>query len=160
MKTLWQYVYPHRWMIILGTFVKFFAALVELIIPYLLAQVLDRVVPIGSRTMILIYGVAMLFCAALAMAGNIAANRIAARNSGRITRKLRHDLFSKVSSLSMAQIDSISISSAISRLTTDTYNINNFLTRTQRIGVRAPILLIGGLVMTLLLDARLTQVLI
>ena len=60
----------------------------------------------------------------------------------------------------MAQIDSISLSSAISRLTTDTYNINQFLNRMQRIGVRAPILLVGGLIMTLTLDFRLTLVLV
>ena len=68
--------------------------------------------------------------------------------SGKITRSLRRDLFDKLNRLSMAQIDQVTLSSAISRLTTDTNNINQFLNRTQRMGVRAPILLVGGLIMT------------
>jgi ATP-binding cassette subfamily B multidrug efflux pump len=77
-----------------------------------------------------------------------------------MTRKLRHDLFSKLSYLSAAQLDQISIPSAVSRLTTDTYNLNQLFNRIQRIGVRAPILLLGGIVITLMMDPYLTLVLL
>ena len=140
--------------------VKFFATMMDLIIPSLLARIIDRAVPSGDPGQIYFWGGMMVVCAVLSVSGNIYANRMAATTSGKVTLKLRHDLFSKFSYLSMAQFDGVSLSSAVSRLTSDTYNINQFLNRTQRMGVRAPILLIGGLIMTFSLDFRLTMVLV
>ena len=140
--------------------VKFFAAMMDLIIPSLLARIIDQAVPSGDTRQIYFWGGLMVICAVLAISSNVYANRMAAATSGKVTLKVRQDLFSKLSHLSMAQFDSVTLSSAISRLTSDTYNINQFLNRSQRMGVRAPILLIGGLIMTLSLDFRLTLVLV
>lgn len=160
MNTLLQYLKPHTRIMTWTFSVKLFAAMMDLLIPSILARIIDKVVPLGEPRQIYLWGGLMVLCAMLAIATNIYANRMAATTSGKVTRAVRHDLFAKISSLSMAQIDTISLSSAVSRLTTDTYNINQFLNRMQRMGVRAPILLIGGLVMTLTLDFRLTLVLV
>ena len=102
----------------------------------------------------------VLLCAFLCLACNIIANRMSARSSGQITRAIRHDLFNKLEHLSARQMDELTVSSAESRLTSDTYNINQFLARIQRMGVRAPILLVGGIFMMLTMDAELALILI
>lgn len=160
MNTLIQYLKPHQYVILLTIGVKFFATMMDLIIPFILAKIIDDAVPKNDPDLIYQWGAMMLLCAILSIISNIYANRNAAVTSGKITQKLRHDLFSKVSYLSARQLDSLTQSSAVSRLTSDTYYINRFLNRTQRMGVRAPLLLIGGLFMTLTLDARLTLVLV
>ncbi|MEG1620484.1 MAG: ABC transporter ATP-binding protein, partial [Oscillospiraceae bacterium] len=75
-------------------------------------------------------------------------------------RELRYNLFEKVNLLSCKQLDDMSIPSIISRLTSDTYTIHNYIGMMQRLGTRAPILLIGGIVMTLTLEPKLAVVLI
>ncbi len=160
MKTLLGYLKPHAGIMTWTMLVKFMAAMVELFIPSILAKIIDEIVPTGSSGLIFMWGGVMIGCAVAAFVSNVYANRMAALTSGKVTLALRHDLFSKISYLSMAQTDGLTLSSAISRLTTDTYNINQFLNRTQRMGVRAPILLIGGLIMTLGMDVRLTLVLV
>ena len=76
------------------------------------------------------------------------------------TETLRHDLFEKVMWLSNTKTDAFTKPSLISRLTTDTYNIQQMLGRVQRLGVRAPILVVGGILVTLTLDPVLTLVLV
>ncbi|MGI6688764.1 MAG: ABC transporter ATP-binding protein [Christensenellales bacterium] len=160
MKTISRYVRPHVFVIAFTLILKLAAALLDLLIPSFLARIIDDVVPTGQKAGIFFWGGVMLVCAVASMFTNMYANRLAARTSGRMTRKLRHDLFSKLSYLSAAQLDQISIPSAVSRLTTDTYNLNQLFNRIQRIGVRAPILLLGGIVITLMMDPYLTLVLL
>ncbi len=159
MKKVLSYLKPHTWALTWTMVVKFFASMMDLFIPFILAIIIDDVVPKGDPRLVYLWGGAMVLCALLSVTLNITANRMAAVTAGKVTLKLRHDLFAKLGDVSMAQFDSISLSSAVSRLTTDTYNINQFLNRTQRMGVRAPILLIGGLILTSILDVRLTLVL-
>jgi len=102
----------------------------------------------------------MLLCALLAMGGNILANRMSAKSAGKVTQKLRHDLFAKLENLSARQMDELTVSSAVSRLTSDSYNFNQMLARIQRMGIRAPILLVGGIFMMLTKDWILALVLI
>ncbi|MDD4081494.1 MAG: ABC transporter ATP-binding protein [Eubacteriales bacterium] len=160
MKTIGRYVRPYTLIIAFTMLLKLAAAVLDLLIPSFLARIIDDAVPAGSRSGIFFWGGVMLVCAVLSMFTNMYANRIAARTSGQMTRTLRHDLFSKLSYLSGAQLDRISIPSAVSRLTTDTYNLNRFFNRIQRMGVRAPILLVGGIAITLLMDPVLTLVLL
>ncbi len=144
----------------LGLIIKFFATMMDLMIPYVLEVILDDIVPQNDIKLIVTWGVIMLLCAAASVTTNITANRMATKSAGKVTKKLRHDLFRRISYLSSAQTDSFTESTLISRITSDTYNVNQMLTRVQRLGVRGPILLIGGIIFTLSLDAPLTLVLI
>ena len=159
MSKVLSYLKPYTGVLSWTLFVKFIASMLDLFIPFILAILIDDVVPRRDPGLIYLWGGAMAGCAILSVTFNIYANRMAATTSGKVTRRLRHDLFSRLSNIPMAKFDEVSLSSAVSRLTTDTYNINQFLNRTQRMGVRAPILLIGGLILTSILDARLTLVL-
>ena len=154
------YIKPWWGYILLTMVIKLAGTLVELLIPLLMEIILDKKVPEGAQGAIYGYGGLMLLCAVAALAFNILANRMAAKSSGRITLAVRHDLFAKLQGLSSRQLDELTTPSAVSRLTSDTYNINQFLTRFQRMGIRAPMLLIGGVVMMLSMDAVLALVLV
>lgn len=132
----------------------------DLALPWCLAYMIDDVVPLKDREQIYLWGGMMLAFSAIAVINNIAANRMASRVARDATRNIRHDLYSRISMLSCRQYDDVTIPSLISRLTSDTYNMNRMLGMMQRIGVRAPILLLGGVTVTLILDARLSLVLL
>ncbi len=160
MKFLLKYMSAMRWYIALTLTVKIFASLIELAIPYVLGHILDNVVPKRSVAMIVAWGAVMVLCALLACLGNILANRMAAKVSRNCTRRIRHDLFSATMRLSSRQIDELTVPSLESRLTSDTYNVHHFMGMAMRMGVRAPMLLIGGVIITLILDPALSLVMI
>lgn len=160
MERLGKYIKPYIWYISLTVGIKLLGAVLELLIPYFMEVILDDVVPTGALGPILFYGALMLLCAIGCLIANIGANRMSAVSSGKITRKLRYDLFEKLQQLSASQMDQLTVSSAESRLTSDTYNINQLLARMQRLGIRTPILLLGGVVMMLSMDVVLSLVLV
>ena len=160
MGRLKKYITPHLLYILFTLSIKFAATYVELWIPTLMEVMLRRETAAQGLPRIFFYGGLMLLCAIGCITMNITANRMTAFSSGKITRAVRHDLFAKLQRLSARQMDAITIPSAVSRLTSDTYNVNQLLTRLQRIGVRAPILLVGGIIMMLGLDVQLALILI
>ena len=160
MGKLSRYIRPYGGYILLTMAIKLLAAVMELFVPYLMEIILDDVVPAGGRRLVFVYGGLMLRCAGGCLLLNIVANRMSAVSSGKITLAVRHDLFDRLSHLSARQMDQLTVSSAESRLTSDTYNINQLLARIQRLGVRAPILLLGGVVMMLGMEPVLALVLV
>ena len=160
MLQLKKYILPYLPIILLTTLIKLGGAVMELLIPDLMETMLDVKVAEGDLQGIYLYGGLMLLCAVLCLVLNIIANRMSAFSSGKITKAIRHDLFRRLGTLSAAQMDAMTVSSAESRLTSDTYNINQLLARLQRLGIRAPILLLGGTIMMLKMEPVLALVLI
>ena len=152
MKGLLKYIRPFWGFIILTTVIKLVAAVMELWIPSLMEVMLDEKAVTGDALQIWLYGGLMILCAVGCLGLNILSNWMSARSSGQITKAIRHDLFDKLQHLSARQMDQITVSSAESRLTSDTYNVNQMLARLQRMGIRAPSLLIGGIIMMLTMD--------
>ena len=144
----------------LGITIKFIGAIMDLLLPWILSYLIDEVAPTRDMGLVLLWGGAMLLASVLAWVTNIVANRMAAWVAQHTTRAIRHDLFQRISLLSCSQIDHFSIPSLESRLTSDTYHIHQFIGMMQRMGIRAPILLIGGIFITLTLDPVLTLVLV
>lgn len=144
----------------LGITIKFIGAIMDLLLPWILSYLIDEVAPTRDMGLVLLWGGAMLLASVLAWVTNIVANRMAAWVAQHTTRAIRHDLFQRISLLSCSQIDQFSIPSLESRLTSDTYHIHQFIGMMQRMGIRAPILLIGGIFITLTLDPVLTLVLV
>lgn len=159
-KVIFHYLRPYYARMALGFVIKFFGTIMDLFLPWILAYIIDSVIPTGNIPLIYLYGGLMALCAVGAFVMNVVANRMASAVSRDTTRTIRHDLFARIMRLSAAQTDAATKPSLISRLTTDTYNINNMLGRVQRLGVRAPILTIGGIIVTLTLDPVLTLILI
>lgn len=160
MRTLLNYLKPVAGRIGLGVFIKAIGTMVELLLPAILSHVLKVVVARRSLQEILLWGGIMIVCATVAVIMNVKANRMAARVSRDFSRSVRHDLFQRTLHLSAAQTDYFTIPSLESRITTDTYNVHNFVGMMQRMGIRAPILLLGGIIITLIMDSTLALVMI
>ncbi len=154
-----KYVRPELPRITLQMFVKFVGTIMELLLPWMLSVILDDIVPKNDRRLIYIWGVLMLLCALLCWLCNVYANAGSTKSSAAITRRVRHDLFSRISYLSAARSDEFTSPSLVSRLTSDTYNVHQMVDRMQRLGVRAPIMLLGGMAITFTLEPVLTLVL-
>lgn len=155
-----EYLQPLYGRMAAGFGIKLVGTVMDLAIPWILAHMIDEIVPTKDQRRILLWGVGMAVCAVIALLGNVIANRRASAVARDATRRIRHDLFDKIEHLSARQLDELGIPSLISRLTSDTYNVNQTIGRIQRLGVRAPILLTGGVIVTMLLDIRLSMVLI
>ncbi len=160
MKLILQYVKPYLAQMFLGFFIKFIGTTMDLVLPYILAHIIDVLIPKEDMRPVLIWGGVMLLCSGIAWIGNIMSNRSAALVARKAMFAMRHDLFEKIFALSTPQVDTATIPSLISRMTTDTYNLHRMIGMMQRIGIRAPILLIGGILMTWSLDPVLSAVLL
>lgn len=148
MKTILGYLRPHAPRVAVGVTVKFTAAVLELLLPLLLARIIDGCVPARDLPAVWRAGGLMLIMAFGAALCNITANRMAAWVSMDMTRQLRRDLYQRTLFLSQAQLERFTVSSIVSRLTNDTYNVHQMFDKIQRGGIRAPMLVLGGLVLT------------
>lgn len=159
-KTTLKYLWKYKIRMFFGALIKIGATLAELAIPYVLSYILDEVVPLKDVAKVIWLGVLMVGFAVLAFLGNVLANNLASRVARLVTRQLRHETFSKIHTLSSAQLDDVTIPSLVSRMTSDTYNVHHMVGMIQRMGIRAPILLVGGIAITFTLDPIMTMVLV
>ena len=160
MKLMLRYLRPYLKSVIWVLIIKFLATITELFLPYILSIILDDVVPLGNASLIFLWGGGMILCALGAFWLNVWANRGAAAVSRDATRDIRHDLFERVLGLSSRQVDAFTVPSLESRITSDTFHVSRFLGIMQRMGVRAPILLFGGIILTATLDWKLMLVML
>lgn len=160
MKTILNYLNPQKRRIAFGLTVKIIGTMAELFLPYILTHILKNVINRNNIRQIIFYGIIMLIFSIIACLGNIIANRNAAKVTTFFSKELRRDLFKKTLFLSASDTDSFTIPSLESRITTDTYNVHNFVGMMQRMGIRAPILLLGGITLTLIMDPALALVMI
>ena len=160
MKRVFSYFKPTILKVILCLFIKISGIVAELFIPILLSYILDTVVDTGTILEIALYGLLMIGLSGLGFLGNCKANQIAAGIAKSVSVNLRKDLFTKIMSLSQAQVDSVTMPSLIARMSSDTYNIHQMCGMILRLGVRAPMLLVGGTLCTLFLDPMLTLIMV
>lgn len=158
-KTIY-YIKKYRVRILGGSGIKLVGTIMDLVLPYILAYIIDEIVPTKELKMVVLYGFLMIGCAILGFLATVIANQLASKVAEFVTIDLRKDLFEKIQSLSASQLDEVTIPSLVSRMTSDTYNIHHVTGLMQRLGTRAPILFIGGLIMTVILDPVMTLVLI
>ena len=153
----------YKGQVIYSLIVKALAAGADLLLPFILAYMIDELlfeVTTSDYWLLIFTGIGMLLIALLGWFFNISANRSAEKVSSLTVRDVRNELFYKTEKLSASQVDEISTSSLISRLTSDTYNIFQMVGSLQRLGIRAPMLLIGGIIMSAFMDPLLTLVMI
>lgn len=160
MGRLFSYLRGYGARISLGLFIKTCGTFMDLCIPWALSHIIDEVIPKNDIAAVYFWGGIMLIFCLIAWGGNIIANRMAASISRDATRRLRHSLFTKISYLSSSDVDKFTVPSLIHRMTADTYTIHHTLGMIQRIGIRAPILLFGGVIITFMSDPALTLILI
>ncbi len=160
MKTLLSYLSAYKLRMAIGFCIKAAGTLAELFLPLIMAHMIDNVAPAKDILTLSLWGAGMLACAAAGFVGNVVANRMASKVARDTTQRLRADLFSKTLRLSARQTDEATVPSLVSRLSSDTYNVHNMVGMMQRLGVRAPILLVGGVALTFMVDELLALILL
>ena len=160
MKWVLKYLKSLRKRIAIGVSIKVIGTLAELMIPFLLSYILEHIIVTNDARNIIFFGVLMAICAVIAALGNIIANRMAAKTTMLFSTQMRKNLFSKTLHLSARNTDRFTIPSLEARITSDTYNVQNFIGMMQRMGIRAPILLLGGTAITMIMDRKLALVMI
>lgn len=159
MKFIASYLKKYINVMLVGLLIKSSASLGELLIPYVLEHIIDDVVPAKEMNGVLLWSGVMLVLTILVRQLNITANRMAVKVASESNYDIRRDLFRKSVNLSGSQVDEIGLPSLTSRMTSDSYNLQNFIRSVQTLGIRAPILLMGGILVTLVMDWRLAMIL-
>ncbi len=160
MKRILSYLEPYKYKIALGLTIKSSATIIELLLPFLLAYVIDYIIPLNQIRLVIYFGLIMLATALISFLANIYANRYAARISTDAIKDLRYDTYQSILHFSNESIDEFSIPSLISRMSSDTFHIYRMFNVIQRMGIRAPILLIGSIIMMFIIDYQLALVLL
>ena len=155
-----RYLKPYYGQMTLGLIIKIAGTFADLGLPWVLAYILDDIIPYGKVSYILFWGGIMVLLSIAARVLNIIANRMAAKVARNSVQAIRHDTFERITNLSGSQVDKLTVPTLISRMTTDTYNVHHVIGMMQRLGVRAPIILVGGIVLTATLDLVLTLILV
>ena len=130
----------------------------EVVIPAVMALLIDRGIDAHNMGEIWKYGIILVACAALALIFGAAAGTYAARASTGFARNLRHDMYYAVQDYSFANIDKFSTGSIVTRLTTDVTNVQNSFQMCTRIAVRCPVMLVFALVMAFQINSELALI--
>ncbi len=132
-----------------------FEVIMEVIIPYLMAKIIDVGIENSDVKYILEIGMMLIISAILSLAFGMLSGRFAAKASAGYAKNLRKAMFDKIQTYAFENIDKFSTSSLITRLTTDVTNVQNAYQMIIRILVRAPVMLIFALIMAFTISARL-----
>lgn len=164
MKQYKKYVIPYKPAFILGPIFMIVEVLGEIILPKLMSMIInygcgqDVTVAAKGPAYIIGIGAAMIGTALLMMMGGVLGAYFAVKASVNFAGDLRRDVFAKVQKFSFANIEKFSTGSLVTRLTNDITNIQNVLSMGLRMLLRAPGMLIGGLIMAFLMNAKLALV--
>jgi ATP-binding cassette subfamily B protein len=160
MKLIFRSMGKYKASVFLAIFIKLLGTMTELSLPYILEYMIDHVVPAGSMRNVILWGLLMFVAAFFCRQFNVMANRRAIGNAHRVSFDVRQALFKKTANLSGDRFDSFGLPSLISRMTSDSYNVQSAVAQLQSLCVRAPMMLFGGVVMTLMMDRALAMILI
>ncbi len=160
MKLIFRYMGKYRAAIFLAVFIKLVGTMFELTLPYILEYMIDHVVPAKDMKTVLFWGVLMFVATICCRQFNVIANTRAIFNAHRVSYDVRQDLFRVSANLSGDSFDEVGLPSLISRMTSDSYNVQSAVQQLQSLCVRAPMMLFGGVIMTLLMDPALAMILI
>ena len=157
-KTLLTQVKEYRRASILAPLFTGFEVLMEVLIPFVTASIIDKGIEAGNISRVYFYGGVMLVMAFLSLVFGILAGRYAAKASSGFACNLRDGIFEKVQTFSFSNIDKYSTAGLVTRMTTDVTNVQNAYQMILRIAVRAPLMLVCSMVMCFFISAKLSTV--
>ncbi|MDD3213244.1 MAG: ABC transporter ATP-binding protein [Eubacteriales bacterium] len=143
---------------LLTPFYVTFEVIIEVIIPILMAQMIDRGITAGNMSMILQYGLALVFSCVVSLLFGALSGKNAAYASAGFAHNVRKDMYENIQSFSFFNIDKFSSASLVTRMTTDVTNVQNAFQMIIRIAVRSPMMLIFSLAMSFHLNPRLALI--
>ncbi|RGY96936.1 ABC transporter ATP-binding protein [Clostridium sp. AM58-1XD] len=132
--------------------------LMEVLIPFVTAKIIDQGIEAGSITNVYQYGILMLVLAGLSLLSGILAGIFAARASAGFACNLRDGMYENIQRFSFSNIDKYSTAGLVTRMTTDVTNVQNAFQMTLRIAVRAPLMLVCSMCMCVVINARLSLI--
>ena len=166
MKQYMKYVKPYTAFFILGPIFMIVEVVGEVVLPKLMALIINYGCgqAVGEQARgtgyIILIGLAMIGASLLMMLGGILGAYFAVKASVNFAADLRNDLFKKIQSFSFANLEEFSTGSLVTRLTNDVTNVQNLIAMGLRLLLRAPGMLIGGLVMAFLMNPKLAIILL
>ena len=135
-----------------------FEVIMEMIIPLLMASIIDEGVNAGNMNHIIKVGGVMIVVAILGLLAGLGGAKFGARASTGFARNLRKAMFDNIQTYSFANIDKYSTAGLITRMTTDVNNVQQAYQMTIRMCVRAPLMLICAMVMVVIINAKLALI--
>ncbi|RCX16658.1 ATP-binding cassette subfamily B protein [Fontibacillus phaseoli] len=157
---LFRHLKPYRWLVAAVLVLVFFQTLSELYLPTLMADIVDVGVVKGDTPYIWRIGLFMLLVALGGMICSIGASYYSSKAASGFGKSLRGKVFSHVSNFSLEEFDKIGTASLITRTTNDITQIQQVLIMMLRMMVMAPMMCIGGIIMAVSKDAKLSLILV
>ncbi len=132
--------------------------ILEILIPTLMASLIDYGIDAGNLSVIVRYGLILLGCSFVSLAAGVIAGKTASIASCGFAANLRHDMFYKVQNYSFSNIDKFSTAGIVTRLTTDVTNVQMAFQMIIRITVRSPLMLVASMIAALRIDVKLSLI--
>lgn len=156
MKDLLKYFKGYVRESLLGPLFKLLEASFELLVPILIATIVDQIIPEKDSTHLYIMVFLLVVLASFGVGVAIIAQYYSSRAAVGFTRRLTKDLYQKIMRLPKAQRDNLTASSLVTRLTSDTYQIQTGINQFLRLFLRAPIIVFGSIIMAFLISPSIT----
>lgn len=132
--------------------------IMEVLIPFVMASLIDKGIEAGSMSVIWKYGILLLVLAMISLAfGTLAGHQASIASCG-LSQNLRKDMYYRIQNFSFSNIDKFSTASIVTRLTTDVTNVQNAYQMIIRIAFRAPIMLVFALVMSFTINVKISLI--
>ncbi len=131
---------------------------IECVIPFILAMLVNHIKAQGSFRILLLYGIGLVVLASLSLTFGIKAGNACATASCGFARNVRRDLFHKIQDFSFENIDRFSSSSLVTRLTTDVTNVQNAYMMIVRIAIRCPLMLLFSFTMAFIMGGKMASI--
>lgn len=155
-----KYVTPYLSAFILGPIFMIVEVIGEVLLPKMMSLIINEGIKGGAGSgYIITHGIIMVLLALCMMGGGVLGAYFAVKASVNFAGDLRKDIFAKVQQFSFANIEKFSTGSLVTRLTNDITNLQNVISMALRMLLRAPGMLIGGLIMAIMMNARLAIIL-
>jgi len=158
LKTLLKQVKQYKWVAIATPVCMLLEVLMETLIPFLMASIIDNGVNAGDMNHIIKIGVLMIGTALIGLVGGLLGGRFGAKASTGFARNLRESMYNHIQTFSFANIDKFSTAGLITRMTTDVNNLQMSFQMCLRMAMRAPASMICALVMAFSINAKLSMI--
>lgn len=157
---LTRFLKDYKKQVFLGPFFKLCEAILELLLPFLMKELIDKGIASGDTGYIIRMGVLMLFTTILGLACALVCQYYASIASQGSGTALRNALFKKIQSFSGSEMDKFGSASLLNRVTNDTVQLQYAVAMLIRLVIRAPFLCIGGLVMAMIINLKLSLIIL
>ena len=154
MKQLLRGLKDYRKEVILAPLFKMLEAMLELLVPLVMKNIIDRGIPAGDTGYIIRMSLVLLAIALVGLACAITAQWFSAKAATGFATKIRHDLFEHVQTLDFTELDRLGTSTLITRMTSDVNQIQNGVNLTLRLFLRSPFVVFGAMIMAFTIDTK------